>query len=221
MNNIVFLGAPGSGKGTQAKILSEKLGIEILSIGDRLRYEILIESEVGKVASNYVSKGALVPDEVVTKIVLESIKDPKFVQGFILDGYPRNLSQAESLKKSLAENNKNLTVVINIDVSDDVIIKRLSGRYACDSCGELYNKFFKTTKIDGICDVCQCEQFTKRKDDNEDTIKERLKIYHKLSQDLIDYYQKNNLIISVSGLDDTSRVSSRIYQLVSGKLNNN
>ena len=217
MKNIVFLGAPGSGKGTQAKILSEKLGIKILSIGDRLRHEISIDSEVGKAANEYVSKGALVPDEVVDKIVSESLKDSQFAKGFILDGYPRNFAQAQSLEKTLVENNQKISAVINIDVPDDAIIKRLSGRYACASCGELYNKFFKPTKIDGICDVCQSEEFVTRKDDNEDTIKERLKIYHKLSQDLIDFYTKNNLIISVSGLDDTSRVSSRIYELVSSK----
>ena len=154
MSNIIFLGAPGSGKGTQSAILAKNLNIPAISTGDILRKEVSDKSEIGNLAKSYMESGKLVPDEVVVNIIKKRICQKDCDNGFILDGFPRNISQGKELSKMLQDIDKDIQFVFNIEVSDEVIVKRISGRFSCKSCGALYNKFFNTTKVENVCDKC-------------------------------------------------------------------
>ncbi len=210
MSNIIFLGAPGSGKGTQAAILAEELNIPTISTGEILRLEVKNKSDIGMLAKKYMDDGSLVPDSVVIDIIKKRLLEEDCNNGFILDGFPRNLSQAVSLDNSLSEINKSISTVINLEVSDDVIVKRISGRFSCSDCGTVYNKFFNNTSKEGVCDSCNSTNLSSRADDNEDTVVNRLKVYHKDTKQLIDLYTKKDLISTVNGLKPIDLVKNEI-----------
>ena len=196
---IVMLGAPGSGKGTIGKILSHDLNLEHVSTGDIFREQINKGTELGNKIQSYMSNGALVPDGLVIETVKTRLLESDVKNGAILDGFPRTVAQAEALRDFLKENRPEAKrVAIELDVSDDEIIKRVVNRLICTnkSCGAIYNKETKPPKVDNICDVCGSE-LKKREDDNEETISKRLVIYHENSNNLIEFYKKNNALYSV------------------------
>ncbi|MDA0902219.1 MAG: adenylate kinase [Proteobacteria bacterium] len=215
MNNIIFLGAPGSGKGTQASLLSKSLNIPTISTGEILRKEVSNGSEVGILAKSYMDSGSLVPDEVVIKIIENRIVNSDCNDGFILDGFPRNLDQALMLEKALASIGKEIDKVIYLSVPDDIIVKRISGRFSCKSCGEVYNQFFKSTIKNGVCDKCGSTDFESRSDDNEATVINRLKVYNKNTKAMFAVYEKKGLIYKVDGLKNIARISEDILSGVS------
>lgn len=196
---IVMLGAPGTGKGTIGKILSNDLNLVHISTGDIFREQINKETELGKKIKGYIESGVLVPDEVVIETIKTRLLEKDVENGAILDGFPRTAMQAEALKEFLKENKPNAKrVAIQLDVPDDEIIKRVVNRLICTNktCGAIYNKETKPPKKDNICDICGCE-LKRRDDDNEETVKKRLEIYHQNSKDLVEFYKKNNALYSI------------------------
>ena len=204
---IVMLGAPGSGKGTIGKILSKDMNLAHISTGDIFREQISNKTELGKQAESYISKGALVPDNVTIKMVETRLSEVDVKDGAILDGFPRTAVQAEALKNFLEENNPmQKRIAIELDVPDEEIIKRIVNRVTCSNkeCGAIYNLQTRPPKQEGICDICG-SALTKRADDNEETVAKRLKVYHENAKDLIEFYAKNNALYSVrqKNLDET------------------
>lgn len=196
---IVMLGAPGTGKGTIGKILSQDLNLVHVSTGDIFREQISRETELGKKIKEYIENGALVPDDVVIETVKSRLLEEDVKNGAILDGFPRTEKQAEALKDFLKENRPNeKRVAIELDVPDDEIIKRVVNRLICTnkSCGAIYNKETKPPKKDNICDICG-SALKRRDDDNEETVSKRLKIYHENSKSLVEFYRKNNALYSI------------------------
>lgn len=198
--NIIFLGAPGAGKGTQALMLSKELKIPAISTGEALRKEVQEQSEIGKIAKSYIESGGLVPDEVVVGIIKNRIMQPDCQGGFILDGFPRNISQGEELEKMLNSLDKKIDQVFNFEVSEDILIKRISGRFSCKNCGAVYNRYFKPPLKEGVCDSCNSTEFESRSDDNEETVKNRLVTYHESTAPLTQFYQKKNLLVLISAV---------------------
>jgi len=199
--NIIFLGAPGSGKGTQAIMLARMLEIKTISTGEVLRKEVSQQSEIGKIAKSYMDSGKLVPDEVVIGIIKKQVVDDSCGKGFILDGFPRNIAQAIKLDEMLSDIGKNINVVFNFEVSEEILKKRVLGRFSCSGCGEIYNRYFKLPKKSGICDKCESVNFENRNDDTEEAISNRLKVYHESTFPLIDYYKKNNLLLPIAAVE--------------------
>lgn len=196
---IVMLGAPGSGKGTIGKILSDDLNLVHISTGDIFREQINKETELGKKIKGYIESGALVPDDVVIETVKARLLEKDVENGAILDGFPRTVMQAEALKEFLKENRPNAKrVAIELDVPDDEIVKRVVNRLICTnkSCGAIYNKETKPPKQEGICDVCG-SALKRRDDDNVETVSKRLEIYHQNSNDLVEFYRINNALYSI------------------------
>jgi len=213
----IFLGAPGSGKGTQSKMLQKHLGIASISTGDALRNEILNKTEIGIKAKSFMDSGMLVPDDVVIDIIKSKIKNVEYEKGFILDGFPRTEAQAKVLENLIISLDKKIDKVFNFEVSDDVLIKRISGRFSCKKCGALYNHYFKTPNVKGVCDECSSTEFESRLDDNEQTVKQRLEVYRQTSLPLIEFYKKKNLIVSL----DASKISSLIFENLISSIKNN
>jgi len=209
---IVLLGAPGSGKGTQAKMLAEKYNIPHISTGDIFRYNIKNETPLGKEAKMYIDKGLLVPDILTCNIVNDRVQQDDCKNGFILDGFPRTLFQADNLSDWLKKNNRKISVVLNIDVSDQVVIKRLSGRRVCPN-GHIYHMDYNRPKVDGICDECHEKLFI-RDDDKPETIKSRLDAYHQITQPLEDYYSKSGLLINIDGDDTPEAIFNKINLVI-------
>ncbi len=193
--NIIMLGAPGTGKGTIASILSEKLGIPQVSTGDIFRQNIKEGTELGKLAESYISKGQLVPDEVTVKIVEDRLEQPDTKNGVILDGFPRTVVQAEKLKEILAEKNKKLDITINLTTPEEEIIERIVNRRVCSNqeCKAVYNVVLHPPKVEGKCDKCGSDLIT-RKDDNLETVQSRLDQYFKATSPLVDYYEKEGIL---------------------------
>lgn len=222
MINVIFLGPPGSGKGTQANMLAAELRIPTISTGEVLRKEVEIESEIGRLAKSYMNSGGLVPDEVVVGIIKNRITQDDCQNGFILDGFPRNMNQAVVLDSMLESLGKKIGVVFNFEVGENILIKRIAGRFSCKKCGAVYNRYFKQPKVEDVCDNCGSEQFESRLDDNESTVKNRLKVYRESTIELIGYYKKKNLLCSVDAvksvplvfgglIDAVSKLSSKTY----------
>ena len=217
---IVMLGAPGSGKGTAAKILAKRLNLPHISTGDMFREQIKKETELGKLADSYISKGELVPDEVTINIVKDRLTWDDTKNGVILDGFPRTKAQAEALDKILAEKGKKVDIVPELIVPDKVIIDRILNRATCSNkeCGAIYNTKYKPSKVPGICDICGAKLVT-RTDDNEQAIQNRLEVYRKNVQDLLNYYKEKNVLVSITPNDPTADNASE--QVVENIINEN
>lgn len=195
---LVLLGAPGAGKGTQAKKIIEKHPVPQISTGDLLRAAVAAGTELGKAAKAVMDKGELVPDSVVLGMVEERLKQDDCKAGYILDGFPRNTKQAEALDEMLEKLNMSLTAALSVDVPLENLMKRLTGRRTCKGCGQMYNVFFSAPKKEGACDKCGGELF-QRDDDREETIRKRLDVYTAQTAPLIDYYSRKNILKSVDG----------------------
>ncbi len=212
---IVLLGAPGSGKGTQGKKLAERYGIPQISTGDLLRAAVAAETPLGKRAKAAMEAGQLVSDEIVMGLIRERLNEPDTEQGFILDGFPRNLAQAEALDVMLEELDKPLQVALHIDVDFDILMKRLTGRRTCESCGQMYNIYTSPPKQEGVCDKCG-GRLIQRADDNEETIRNRLKVYESQTMPLIDYYRQQGKLHTVKGEGSIDDIFSKIISQLEG-----
>ncbi|MCK8602662.1 adenylate kinase [Desulfoferrobacter suflitae] len=207
--NIILLGPPGAGKGTQAKRLIDKYGIPQISTGDMLRAALKEGTPLGLEAKKYMDKGALVPDTVVIGLVKERIQQKDCAKGYMLDGFPRNVSQAESLDKMLTELGQKIDYVVCIEVPNDELVGRLTGRRTCRSCGGGYHVMFDPPKKEGVCDKCGGELY-QRDDDNETTVKSRLEVYSNQTEPLIDYYEKQGKLHRINGVGDMGTIFDRI-----------
>lgn len=206
---VVFLGPPGSGKGTQAKLLSEKLALPHISLGDILRDEVRQETEIGKQIKQIMGTGNLVPNEITNSLTKKRIINKDCVNGFILDGFPRNMVQAEALAQMFAEEKLDLDKVIYFHVSEDQVVDRLSGRRSCKQCGAVYHVKFNPAKADGKCDVCDGELY-QRRDDVEAAIRIRFEVYEKQTKPLIEYYQGMNKLEQVVASGEIDEVFARL-----------
>jgi adenylate kinase len=210
---VVLLGPPGSGKGTQAKRLVEALGTPHVSSGDLFRHHLSEETELGKLAQSYMEKGELVPDDVTVDMVMERIGRPDCEDGVILDGFPRTLTQAEALKKALADREQEVTVVPLIRVSDDEVVRRLTSRRVCEDCGAVYNLVFNPPEEEGVCDVCGGDLY-QREDDNPETVQHRLYTYYKETSPLIGYYFAEDKLVEVDGEQSVEEVSEDLLKAI-------
>ena len=199
MMNLILLGAPGAGKGTQAEVICSKLSIPAISTGNMIRAALKSGSELGKKVQSFMDAGELVPDDVVIAIIRERLAEPDCAGGFVLDGFPRTIAQAEALDKMCVKIDR----VIDIDVSDDRIIARMSGRRVCEKCGASYHLLYKKPKQEGVCDVC-AGTLVQRKDDHPDTVAQRLRVYHEQTEPLKEYYAKQNKLRVVEGQEDVA-----------------
>jgi len=206
--NLVIFGPPGAGKGTQSESIKTKYGVFHLSTGDMLREAIKNQTETGKLAKQYAESGKLVPDEVVIKIVDEKIAGIDKSQGLLFDGFPRTLEQAVALDDLLKRNGRDLSAVIYLNVPDEVVVNRLTGRRMCPACNAIYHISGKPPKKEGVCDLCGAE-LIQRKDDNETVIRQRLEAYHAQTLPLIDYYAKKNVLKEIA-IDGSSEETSRM-----------
>jgi adenylate kinase len=214
--NIVFLGPPGAGKGTQAKILIERYGIPQISTGDMLREHRAKGTELGKKAQEYMDKGQLVPDEIILGMVKERLSQPDCQKGFILDGFPRTVAQAEALDKLLSEMGRKLDFALALIVPDDLLVERLTGRRTCKNCGMMYHIKYKPPKVEGKCDVCGGELY-QRPDDNEETVRNRLKVYHEQTAPLIEYYKNKGILREIDGSKSIEEITQQIISILEGK----
>lgn len=218
---IVMLGAPGSGKGTAAKILAKKTNLPHISTGDMFREQIKKGTELGKLAESYMSNGKLVPDEVTIGIVKDRLNSDDTKEGVILDGFPRTKMQAEALDEILKEQGKKVDIVPELIIPDDVIVDRILNRETCSNkeCGAIYNTKYKPSKVAGVCDVCGAP-LSSRTDDNEETIKNRLEVYRENSKDLIEYYKEKGVLTQITPKDPTAENASEqaVEEILSAKL---
>lgn len=211
--NLILLGGPGAGKGTQAKLIVEKYKIPQISTGDMLREAVKQGTELGKKAKEYMDKGELVSDEIVIGIVKERLKQPDCDRGFILDGFPRTIAQAEALDKILDEIGKKIDAVINIQVPEEEIVKRIVNRRTCKNCGAIYHLIYSPPKEPNKCDKCGGELY-QRDDDKEETVRERLRVYREQTEPLIEYYQKKGILYNVDGTKDINGVFEEIKSIL-------
>ena len=210
---IIMLGAPGAGKGTQAKKIAEKYQIPHISTGDIFRSNIKEGTELGMKAKSYMDQGALVPDEITIGMLLDRIQKEDCQNGYALDGFPRTIPQAESLTKALENMGQKVDFAVNVDVPDENIVNRMSGRRACLSCGATYHIVYNPPKQEGICDVCQ-KELVLRDDDKPETVQKRLAVYHEQTQPLIDYYKEAGVLAEVDGTQDMDQVFSDIVAVL-------
>lgn len=210
---IIMLGAPGAGKGTQAKMIAAKYGIPHISTGDIFRANIKNGTELGAKAKEYMDKGLLVPDELVVDLVIDRFKEPDCEKGYVLDGFPRTIPQAEALDKALTAIGESVDYAINVEVPDENIINRMGGRRACVGCGATYHIVYSPTKEEGKCDTCGGELII-RDDDKPETVKNRLSVYHEQTQPLIDYYTNKGIIAEVDGTADMKDVFDAIVKIL-------
>ncbi len=211
--NLILLGAPGAGKGTQGKNLSERYRIPQISTGDILRANVRSKTQLGLKAREYMDKGALVPDDVVVGMVSDRIKEEDCLNGFILDGFPRNLKQAEVLEQTLKDMGKRIDRVIGIDVERKELVRRLSGRRVCRKCGANYHVIFSPPMNIGTCDKCSSEIY-QRDDDSEETIEARLKVYEQETFPLIEYYARKGLYAAVDGIGTVDQITNFIVSAI-------
>lgn len=211
--NLILLGPPGAGKGTQAKRIVEKFAIPQISTGDMFREAVAKGTELGKKAKEYMDRGELVPDEIVIGIVRERLSQPDCEKGFILDGFPRTINQAEALDEMLDDMGRKIDAVINIVVPDEEILKRIVYRRVCKECGAVYNLVYNPPERDGICDKCGGELY-QRDDDREETVKERLRVYKEQTEPLINYYSQKEVIYDIDGTKDIEEVWKQIESVL-------
>ena len=210
---IVMLGAPGAGKGTQAKMIAAEYGIPHISTGDIFRANIKDGTDLGMKAKAYMDQGLLVPDELTLMLIMDRFTKDDCANGYVLDGFPRTIAQAEALTASLKANGDALDYAIDVDVPDESIVNRMSGRRACLTCGGTYHVVFNPPKKEGICDLCGGE-LTIRKDDVPETVQKRLNVYHEQTQPLIDYYNGEGILRTVDGTQDVAEVFESIKAIL-------
>ncbi len=215
--NLVLLGPPGAGKGTQAKLLEDSRSLVKLSTGDMLRAAVAAGTELGREAGEIMQRGQLVPDELVINLIAERIDAEQGGQGFILDGFPRTIAQAEALDRLFKDRGKKVDSVIVMEVDDEALVERIAGRFACAECGEGYHDRYKLPKVDGVCDRCGSTQFVRRSDDNEDVVRARLKAYHAQTEPLIGYYTRQGKVRAVDGMADIGTVAKEIVAALDGE----
>lgn len=208
---LVLIGCPGAGKGTQAKMLSKKYDIAHISTGDLLREQIKKGTELGKKVSEIINAGGLVSDDIVSAMLAERIKADDCKKGYILDGYPRNVSQAEGLDSIVGSLDK----VICFDVDDETIVDRMSGRRSCPKCGKMYHIKYNPPKSEGVCDDCE-ETLIQRADDNEETVLNRLKVYHETTAPVIDFYENKGILMRTNGVGDINEIFNNVTKALEG-----
>jgi adenylate kinase len=211
--NLILLGAPGAGKGTQAKLILEKYEIPQISTGDMLREAVAKGTELGRKAKEYMDRGELVPDEVVIGIVKERLQRKDCEKGFILDGFPRTIKQAEELDKMLVELGKRINAVINVFVPEEEVVKRIVNRRSCKKCGAVYHLIYNPPKAEGKCDRCGGELYL-RDDDREETVRERFRVYRNQTEPLIDYYSKKGVVYNIDGMKDIKGVFEKVQKVL-------
>ena len=210
---IIMLGAPGAGKGTQAKKIAAKYGIPHISTGDIFRANIKNGTELGKKAKTYMDQGLLVPDELVVDLVVDRVSQDDCTKGYVLDGFPRTIPQAEALDKALEAKGQKMDYAIDVDVPDENIVSRMSGRRACTGCGATYHIVYNPSKKGDCCEVCG-EKLILRDDDKPETVQKRLNVYHEQTQPLIDYYTKQSILRTVDGTQDMNDVFAEIVKIL-------
>ncbi|MGE0210938.1 MAG: adenylate kinase [Parvibaculaceae bacterium] len=211
---LVLLGPPGAGKGTQAKRLEESHGLKQLSTGDMLRAAVKAGTEYGRKAKAVMDRGDLVSDDIVVAIIAERLGEADVAKGFILDGFPRNVAQAEALDRMLSQRKTGLDAVIEIKVDEEDLVQRLAGRYTCAKCGKGYHDTFEQPKKPGVCDVCGGTDFTRRADDRPETVRDRLKVYREQTAPLVDYYGKKGKLRTVDGMADIDDVTGAMEKVL-------
>lgn len=204
---IILMGPPGGGKGTQAKVLQDRYGIVQLSTGDMLRAAVAAGTAVGKEARAIMDQGGLVSDDIIIRMIADRIGEKDCANGFILDGFPRTVPQAEALDKLLTEKGVKLDGVVEVRVPDAMLVERITGRYTCAKCGAGYHDSFQKPRTVGVCDGCGGADFTRRKDDNAETVVSRLEAYHRQTQPLLPYYEKQGLLKVIDGTLDICEVT--------------
>jgi adenylate kinase len=215
--NLVLLGPPGAGKGTQANRLENSRSLVKLSTGDMLRAAVAAGTELGRKAGDIMERGQLVPDALVIDLIAERIDAEKNGAGFIFDGFPRTIAQAEALDRLFKERGKRVDRVIVMEVDDEALVERIAGRFACASCGEGYHDLYKLPKVKDVCDRCGSTQFVRRKDDNEEVVRARLKAYHAQTEPLIDYYTRQGKVRAVDGMAGIETVAKEIGEALDGR----
>ena len=213
--NLILLGPPGCGKGTQAKRLEETFGILQLSTGDMLRAEVSAGSELGQEAGAIMKAGKLVPDDMIVRIIDIRLDQADCQNGFILDGFPRTLPQAQALDQMLSDKRLKLDYVVSIDVDDEDIVGRICGRFSCAKCGAPYHDTFKQPKVEGVCDECGSKEFSRRADDNAETVKNRLSAYHSQTAPIIQHYDAQGLVRRIDGTGEIDEITARLQKAVS------
>lgn len=212
--NLILLGAPGAGKGTQAKRLQDTYDIVQLSTGDMLRAEVASGSELGRKAKSIIDSGQLVPDELIIDLIARRIDRDDCRKGFILDGFPRTVPQARALDALLAERKLRIDHVLVIQTDDEAMVERITGRFTCVRCGAGYHDRFQRPKVDGVCDTCGGTEFSRRADDNAETVRARLKTYNEMTTPIVDYYRQKGVVRTVDGMASIDEVTRQLKEVI-------
>lgn len=217
--NLILLGLPGAGKGTQATRIVDTYGIPHISTGDMFRAAMKNETPLGLEAKSFMDKGELVPDDVTNGIVKERLQESDTVKGFLLDGYPRTLNQAEALESNLQNLNKSLDAVLYIEVPKDILMERLTGRFICSNCGATYHKTANPPKVEGECDRCGSHDFYQRDDDKPETVENRIQVNDELTQALLNFYKERGLVHTINGQEEPDEVFAKIKTILDSQSN--